>query len=535
MKLPVVLCVILMDLLCLSRVMGQTFVIDSLTRSPSSVTSGGLVEVTVRVRNTGPGSGQLRSVRVIAAPVPPPLSAVPTTRTFNPPVTLAANQIRDVVLMVAMPVLNNCVTTWSFGFDVTVDAGSGTFTRSFTGAGNNVTVTPFCPDLTAPVPTGWDREVVVSNTFDATRTTGVVQLTLPIYVSAYVRNLGGPTPAGVPCTLLVRRTSDRVVVYTTSQILPPMASQETNTSFRNTIVPPASLRACDNYEALILIDPDNIVLESNNGNNQYSSPSVFVNSPQSIQSQPTSQSACAGSSVSFRVTVNSGGAEVFFRWKKNGVVIPISGPGGNPSAATNTLVLTNIQPLDGGSYSCAISNACEALTSQSAILSVLTTAPIQQQPQDDSACPGSPAVFSVLASGPGPLSYQWQWRIGPSADWINVREGLNTDPQGGTVAFVASTVRTSSVTIDPSRSVGTFARWEHRCVVTNGCGDASTRAAALTVCAADTNCDGFLDFFDYNAFVLAFEAGGLEADFNGDGFLDFFDYDSFVTAFEAGC
>jgi hypothetical protein len=45
-----------------------------------------------------------------------------------------------------------------------------------------------------------------------------------------------------------------------------------------------------------------------------------------------------------------------------------------------------------------------------------------------------------------------------------------------------------------------------------------------------------LDFFDYDAFVGAFEAGsGLAADFNGDGFVDFFDYDAYVGAFEAGC
>jgi hypothetical protein len=28
---------------------------------------------------------------------------------------------------------------------------------------------------------------------------------------------------------------------------------------------------------------------------------------------------------------------------------------------------------------------------------------------------------------------------------------------------------------------------------------------------------------------------GRSADFNGDGFADFFDYDAFVAAFEAGC
>ncbi len=54
-------------------------------------------------------------------------------------------------------------------------------------------------------------------------------------------------------------------------------------------------------------------------------------------------------------------------------------------------------------------------------------------------------------------------------------------------------------------------------------------------CAADTNVDGFLDFFDYDEFVRAFEIGIPAADFNRDCFVDFFDYDGFVEAFEMGC
>jgi hypothetical protein len=59
-------------------------------------------------------------------------------------------------------------------------------------------------------------------------------------------------------------------------------------------------------------------------------------------------------------------------------------------------------------------------------------------------------------------------------------------------------------------------------------------------CRADFNGDGFLDFFDYDAFVGCFESGACppgraDADFNGDGFPDFFDYDAFVAAYEAGC
>jgi subtilisin family serine protease len=59
------------------------------------------------------------------------------------------------------------------------------------------------------------------------------------------------------------------------------------------------------------------------------------------------------------------------------------------------------------------------------------------------------------------------------------------------------------------------------------------------VCGADFNGDGFLDFFDYDAFVECFEGNACpprrSADFNADGFADFFDYDAYIEAFEAGC
>jgi hypothetical protein len=57
----------------------------------------------------------------------------------------------------------------------------------------------------------------------------------------------------------------------------------------------------------------------------------------------------------------------------------------------------------------------------------------------------------------------------------------------------------------------------------------------VQLCPADFNADGFIDFFDYDRYVDAFETGTAGSDFNRDGFIDFFDYDAFVGAFEAGC
>ena len=73
------------------------------------------------------------------------------------------------------------------------------------------------------------------------------------------------------------------------------------------------------------------------------------------------------------------------------------------------------------------------------------------------------------------------------------------------------------------------------CVVSSVCGSVTSLGATMTVCPADLNCDNFLDFFDFDEFVAAFEVGDLKADFDRDGFLDYFDFDAFTGAFEAGC
>lgn len=68
-----------------------------------------------------------------------------------------------------------------------------------------------------------------------------------------------------------------------------------------------------------------------------------------------------------------------------------------------------------------------------------------------------------------------------------------------------------------------------------GFGNTHLHAVITLGCPADFNGDGFVDFFDYQEFVDAFETGVGNADVNGDGFVDFFDYGDFVLAFETGC
>jgi hypothetical protein len=51
----------------------------------------------------------------------------------------------------------------------------------------------------------------------------------------------------------------------------------------------------------------------------------------------------------------------------------------------------------------------------------------------------------------------------------------------------------------------------------------------------DFNLDGFVDFFDYDDFTAAYQAGtDMSADWNYDGFIDFFDFDDFSAQFQSG-
>ena len=58
---------------------------------------------------------------------------------------------------------------------------------------------------------------------------------------------------------------------------------------------------------------------------------------------------------------------------------------------------------------------------------------------------------------------------------------------------------------------------------------------STTVCPADINGDGVVNFFDVSAFLQAFNSQQAPGDFNNDGSFNFFDVSAFLLAFTAGC
>ncbi len=134
--------------------------------------------------------------------------------------------------------------------------------------------------------------------------------------------------------------------------------------------------------------------------------------------------------------------------QKNGVDIP--------GATESTYEIRFVEEEDVGFYRCVVSGACKPpATSDEAVLVVNTQPTIIQHPTGDTVCEGQTALFTVIAGGTEPLSYQWR------------KDGV--DILGAT---------SDTYTID---AVTPADAGDYVVVVTNDCGSQPINAATLTV------------------------------------------------------
>jgi hypothetical protein len=158
-------------------------------------------------------------------------------------------------------------------------------------------------------------------------------------------------------------------------------------------------------------------------------------------------------------------------------------------------------------------------------------------------CHGGTVVRERSIAVPDGATVVWQVEDGFDQNgyvWRTLEAGESIyDPQWA-VEFRVESVDRDRVVLSNVRAVGDadipHRRWT-RCLITTPCGTAS-EFFDLSAKFSEFNCDGFIDFFDYDAYVQCYEVEacppGQTADTNGDGFVDFFDYDLFVYAFENG-
>ena len=173
-----------------------------------------------------------------------------------------------------------------------------------------------------------------------------------------------------------------------------------------------------------------------------------------ITTSPSDQAVTEGDVAKFTI-VASGTEPLSYQWKRND--LNVSGETGA------TLTLSRVTTDQAGSYTVVVSNAVGLVTSRAAQLTVSarSTAPaITASPSDQTVTEGDAAKFAIVASGTGPLSYQWK------------RNDLNVSGETG------ATLTLSRVTTNQAGS--------YTVVVSNAVGLVTSRAAQLNVSARST-------------------------------------------------
>ena len=120
-----------------------------------------------------------------------------------------------------------------------------------------------------------------------------------------------------------------------------------------------------------------------------------------ITTQPVAQTVTVGAAASFSV-VATGTGQLAYQWKKNDSDIA------GATSSTFTTPATSLAD-SGAQYSVVVSNGVGTATSNKVSLTVSAAAPsITTQPASQSVAVGGTVTFSVVATGTGPLLYQWK-------------------------------------------------------------------------------------------------------------------------------
>ncbi len=175
----------------------------------------------------------------------------------------------------------------------------------------------------------------------------------------------------------------------------------------------------------------------------------------SITSHPQSVTVASGATATFNVSAG-GSTPLSYQWKKAGSEIA-----GATTASYTTPATTSTD--NNSSFTVVVTNSVGSVTSNAAILTVTSpSAPsITTQPANQSVTAGQTATFSVVASGTGPLSYQW------------MKGGVNV------TGATASSYTTPATTTADNNSSFTVK-------VSNSAGNVTSNAALLTVLSGPT-------------------------------------------------
>ena len=159
-------------------------------------------------------------------------------------------------------------------------------------------------------------------------------------------------------------------------------------------------------------------LTSTCGNATSNAALLTVNSLPAITSQPADNTLCSGSSNTFSVTATGTGIGYQWQISTNGCAGPWTNIGGATSSSYTLTGITAGQNNTG--YRCVVTGVCApAVTSNCALLTVVTSVAITTQPVSQTVCEGSGVSFTVAGSGTG-IIYQWQLSTDGGTTYNNI-------------------------------------------------------------------------------------------------------------------
>jgi hypothetical protein len=234
----------------------------------------------------------------------------------------------------------------------------------------------------------------------------------------------------------------------------------------------------------------------------------------SINTQPVNSTICEGDNTSFGISATGSG--ITYQWYVDvGLGYgAINNSGVYSGATTNTLSITGAtRDMSGYKYKCIVPGTClpDAISAP-AYLTVDTIPVVQNGPLDTTVCDGSPASFSIDATGTA-KTYQWQ---------LNSGLGFNNVPNGGIYSGA------NTATLHMSAAIAAMEGYQYRCIVNGTCPPFATSPVGvlhidLLPAITSSPADSAICYNGDAAFFVGATGTGLNYQWqvdNGGGFVD---------------